>query len=184
MTVHRTAGALEIQGGKMARKQKGRQLRAQPDFHLGRDWLECWGWELSACLNLLNAAPSHIKNSSNISFITAREWREGNRCFILLSRVGDTTLPPNYFDISVKWCSLYAHTVRSVLAHINLLILTTLCGRCSSSHLYNKETGLKKFICPKSHSKWQTLKQGTQVAECVLSSYHSVSPKMSECSQV
>lgn len=105
--------------GRWPGNKNGRQLRAQPDFHLGRDWLECRGWELSACLNLLNAAPSHIKNSSNISFITAREWREGNRYFILLSRVGDITLPPNYFDISVKWCSLYAHTVLSVL-HISI----------------------------------------------------------------
>lgn len=44
--VHRAAGALEIHDGKMARKQKGRQLRAQPDFHLGRDWLRRGGWEL------------------------------------------------------------------------------------------------------------------------------------------
>lgn len=144
--VHRTAGA--SQGGKMARKQKGRQLRAQPDFHLGRDWLECRGWELSACLNLLNAAPSHIKNSSNISFITAREWREGNRYFILLSRVGDITLPPNYFDISVKWCSLYAHTVRSVLhisiySFLQLYVVDVLLPICTT-----KKQGSRSLFAP------------------------------------
>lgn len=33
----------------------------------------------------------------------------------MLSRVGDVTLPPNYFDISVKLGSLYAHIVLSAL---------------------------------------------------------------------
>lgn len=66
-------------------------------------------------------------NSSHNSFVTAREQREGKSYLILLSRVGDITLPSNYFDISVKSCSLYARTVLSVLhIFIHSFILITL----------------------------------------------------------
>lgn len=58
MMVHRPPRPLDIQGGKMARKQKkGRQWGAQPYFHLMRICLEHQGQELSLCLILLNATP-------------------------------------------------------------------------------------------------------------------------------